>query len=305
MSMPQYPNTSSITRQTAINSIISSIAAEELALSHIINAEGEKIQYAVGTIEGLDIPSTIDEVLKVNKSVQSTLDTALENQILLAGKLSDALSTPVLSGPIGSIGPIGPQGPDEGPQGPQGPQGVQGATGPEGLPGAIGTTGPEGISGNAGDTGAQGLTGPTGSPAPPPPSLTAGFAVNTSGSILTILTGGTDIPLPNTKLLSSDITLNSSNTIFTVNTAGYYRISYHINTTAALAMGSRILINGASIPTSVIPVSLLSLSSFSNEFEVFLNGGSTIQLQMFTAILGLATLLSGSVGASVMIIRLS
>lgn len=44
MSQPQFPSTPDLNRQNAINQIISSIASEELALSHVINTEGEKIQ---------------------------------------------------------------------------------------------------------------------------------------------------------------------------------------------------------------------------------------------------------------------
>ena len=51
MSMPVFPNTN-ITRENAINQILSSIAMEELSLSHILNAEGEKIQHVLGTLTG-------------------------------------------------------------------------------------------------------------------------------------------------------------------------------------------------------------------------------------------------------------
>ena len=49
--MPVFPNTT-ITRENAINQILSSIATEELSLSHILNAEGEKIQHILGTLPG-------------------------------------------------------------------------------------------------------------------------------------------------------------------------------------------------------------------------------------------------------------
>lgn len=45
MSMPAFPEVSaSLTRDAAINQILSSIAMEELSLSHILNSEVEKIQ---------------------------------------------------------------------------------------------------------------------------------------------------------------------------------------------------------------------------------------------------------------------
>ncbi|MCL2620377.1 MAG: hypothetical protein FWD97_05515 [Defluviitaleaceae bacterium] len=78
-------------REDALNQIISSIAMEELALSHIFNAEGEKIQYAIGTLLGMNEPATVKEVLEINASVTKMLESALNFQILLKRKLRDAL----------------------------------------------------------------------------------------------------------------------------------------------------------------------------------------------------------------------
>ena len=44
MSMPSFPpNGADMTQEEALTMIIASIAMEELALSHILNAEGEKL----------------------------------------------------------------------------------------------------------------------------------------------------------------------------------------------------------------------------------------------------------------------
>lgn len=305
MSKPQFPQAPDIDREDAINQVISSIASEELALGHIINAEGEKIQYALGSIPGLAESATIAEVTEINASVGASLAGVLENQIILAGKLIQALQAPVFYGPVGPQGPPGPQGPDAGPQGPPGPQGPAGPDGPQGLPGPVGPAGPAGPQGDEGPAGVAGATGPPGAPAPvPPPSATAGFAANTTGGLISVLVAGTNIPFPDVKLLSSDITLTGGNTLFTVNTAGNYRISYHVNTTAAVLLGTRLVINGGVIPQSRIPPAL-TLSQFYNEIEVGLTAGATIQLQMYAPlIVGAATLLGGSLGASLMIIRL-
>lgn len=130
MSQPQFPLTPDLTRQDVINQIISSIALEEVALSHVINAEGEKIQYAVGTLPGLVNPATLADVLDINDSAGNLLSTVLENQILLNGKLADAMQAPVFPGPVGPIGPTGPVGSATGPTGPTGPIGTVGPAGP-------------------------------------------------------------------------------------------------------------------------------------------------------------------------------
>ena len=185
---------------------------------------------------------------------------------------------------------------------PAGPTGPTGPEGPEGLPGPVGAAGATGPTGLIGAAGAAGMTGAAGADAPtPPPSATAGFAANTVGGLIT---AGSNIAFPSTQLLSPNITLTSGNSLFTVNETGFYRISYHINTTAAVAMGTRLVINGANIPQSTIPPAL-TLSAFYNEIEIGLNAGDTIQLQMYATLVGVATLLGGGVGASLMIIRLS
>ena len=126
MSLPEF-ETSSISREDAINQIIASIAMEELSLSHFINAEGEKLQYALGTLSGATGPTaTIEEVLAINESIHSVLQSTLDNQVVLRNKLQDALSSAVLTGPTGPIGPTSPSG------GPTGPTGPTGSTEPTG-----------------------------------------------------------------------------------------------------------------------------------------------------------------------------
>ena len=142
-------------------------------------------------------------------------------------------------------------------------------------------------------------TGPTG----PNVTATSAYAANTGGTVITVILAGTLVPLPNAQLLSPDITVNGANTVFTVNTAGRYRLSYDINTTVALASGARLLINGAANTASTV-APLVSLSHFANEILLDLNAGDTVSLQMF-GIASVATLLPGSAGASLTILRLS
>ena len=367
MSMPTFPQIDPpLTREGSLNEIIASIAAEELSLSHILNAEGEKLQYVLGTLPGLGEAAALTEVMQINQSVQDTMSNIMEQQMLLSGKLSAAMTAPVLPGPAGPTGATGATGPAEGaagvtgttgPTGAEGPIGVvgatgltgatgpagaAGATGPTGADGAVGptgTTGPlgatgvtgptgptgadgavgatgatgptgadgaaglagvVGAAGAAGPTGATGLTGPTG---PTGPALSSAFAANTQGSSVLVALGGTPIALPNAQLLSPDITVNAGNTVFTVVTPGTYQISYHVNTTAALLMGTRLVINGTnSVPSTINPA--LSISNFENQIKVTLPANSTISLQLFTSIVGTAVLVSGGAGASLTIIRL-
>ncbi len=217
------------------------------------------------------------------------------------------------TGPTGSTGATGGTGPTgftgaTGVTGPTGFTGATGVTGPTGSTGAIGETGPTGITGATGVTGPTGSTGATGGTGPTGitgTSLTAtsGYASNTGGGVVAVIVGGTTISLPNEQNLSADITANAANTVFTVAPAGRYYISYHINLTAGLLVSSRILINGTP-PASSIIAPVASLANFNNSFIVTLPAGSTIQLQLF-GLLGAATLLGGSVGAALNIIRLS
>ena len=157
-------------------------------------------------------------------------------------------------------------------------------------------------SGATGATGATGVTGPTG-PTGVNVTATSAFAANTSGAALVIILAGVLVPLPDSQLLSPDITVNAGNTVFTVQTAGRYQISYDINTTVALASGTRLLINGAANTASTV-APLVSLSHFANEILLDLAAGDTISLQMF-GIASTATLLPGSAGASLTVVRLS
>ena len=96
MPMPTFPQIDPpLTREGSINGIISSIAAEELSLSHILNTQGEKLQYVLGTLPGLEKAADLEEVMKVNKSVQDTMSDVMEQQMLLTAKLSAAMKAPV------------------------------------------------------------------------------------------------------------------------------------------------------------------------------------------------------------------
>lgn len=98
--------------------ILASIAMEELGLSHIINAEGEKLQHVLGKHTDCGAPVIpVDQILEVNKSIKCLLDSVMQNQILLRSKMSE-----VLCAEDGKRGPPGPPGPP-GLPGPPGPAG--------------------------------------------------------------------------------------------------------------------------------------------------------------------------------------
>ena len=176
MSMPSFPQIDPpLTREGSLNEIIASIAAEELSLSHILNTEGEKLQYILGTLPGLEEAADLEEVMKANQSVQDTLSGIMEQQMMLTSKLNAALTAPIQPGPAGPAGPTGADGPAEGPTGPDGatgptgadgPIGATGATGPDGAAGADGAQGPAGPTGPTGADGPTGATGPTGADGP-------------------------------------------------------------------------------------------------------------------------------------------
>ncbi|WP_330583471.1 BclA C-terminal domain-containing protein [Paraclostridium sordellii] len=207
-----------------------------------------------------------------------------------------------VTGPTGATGAVGATGPT-GPTGLVGATGPTGPTGPTGLVGATGPTGPTGLVGATGPTGPTGLVGATGATGPTGSSVTDnyGYAANTSGSVIAVILGGTNIPLPNAQNLSS-VTVNGTNDVFTITNAGTYFIKYQVYTTAALLVNTRLIINGVANTASTISP-ILSLSSFSSEVIVNVGANTTVSLQMF-GLLGAATLLSGSGGAILSIIRL-
>lgn len=74
---------STTTRSQAVTDIIESVALEETALSHILNAEGEKIQKVVA-MEGV----TPEILLATNKSVESMVNAVSKLEMILHSKLT-------------------------------------------------------------------------------------------------------------------------------------------------------------------------------------------------------------------------
>ncbi|UOQ86651.1 hypothetical protein [Gracilibacillus salinarum] len=95
MSQSNIPNITpdiTIDREDVINLLLASIALEELGLAHIINAEGEKLQYVLGTLPGVSSPqATISDVLNMNNSVNQTIKTLTKKEWILENKLENIL----------------------------------------------------------------------------------------------------------------------------------------------------------------------------------------------------------------------
>lgn len=89
MSMPNVPDIKPeiiLNRSEVINLLLTSIALEEIGLSHIINAEGEKIQKILK-----EHCVSLHDALKINTSVERMLRNIIKNQMLLQFKLEDVM----------------------------------------------------------------------------------------------------------------------------------------------------------------------------------------------------------------------
>lgn len=95
MSMPNIPNLNpniDIDRNDAVNIILSSIGMEELSLAHLLNAEAEKIQFALGTLETAEgKPASIEQILETNRQAGKMVRDVIKNQMLLAMKMEDTV----------------------------------------------------------------------------------------------------------------------------------------------------------------------------------------------------------------------
>lgn len=86
----------SVSVEQTIPLLLSSIALEELALAHIINAEAEKLQFVLGTLGDTGVTLSPAEVslgdlLDVNASVQRTLRDVIKKEMLLEFKFENVL----------------------------------------------------------------------------------------------------------------------------------------------------------------------------------------------------------------------
>lgn len=90
MSMPSVPEMN-VNREDAVNLILSSIGMEELSLAHIVNAEAEKIQFALGTLSTATEAASLSDILSVNASAKRMLRDVIKNQMLISMKMEDTV----------------------------------------------------------------------------------------------------------------------------------------------------------------------------------------------------------------------
>jgi len=94
MSMPEFPPIDPcLSQENALNMILHSIALEEAALSHVINAEGEKVQAVVASVNANKkccLPD-MQKLLDVNQSVYDVLEQIKEIQMLLKSKMNSVI----------------------------------------------------------------------------------------------------------------------------------------------------------------------------------------------------------------------
>ena len=80
MSMPNLPDVQ-IDREDSLNTILASIGMEELSLAHLLNAEGEKIQIALGTLREGDSPFDVEDIYRINESARKMVRDTMMTQI--------------------------------------------------------------------------------------------------------------------------------------------------------------------------------------------------------------------------------
>lgn len=82
MSIPVIPNKG---RKEVINDILESIALEETAMAHIINAEGEKMQKVIAC--NFPNPEHFSDILEFQAGVSNLFEKLIQKQNILLEKM--------------------------------------------------------------------------------------------------------------------------------------------------------------------------------------------------------------------------
>lgn len=275
MSIPGIPNIDpkiTITRDDAVNLLLSAMAMEQLSLTQILAAEGDKIKYALGTLPGAGYESdvTMDELMTIDTSVKETLDTAIRLEMLLQSRLETLLQLPERSEERGPV--------------PSYPGLVVSKTSEEDEVEEIETANTDFGASELGSTS----------------MAINGFGANTRGAILRVVKEGIPIPLSDNQVLQGIFT-DEEHTAFIVPADGNYLITYVIQITEALPIHARIMINEEPYLPTVI-ASNGELASFTNTVLAPLAAGDAIALQLY-GFDGEAVLQTGA-GATLTIVKL-
>ncbi|MBY3620930.1 hypothetical protein HGO21_15365 [Acinetobacter sp. CUI P1] len=89
MSMPKIPDIEpniTLTRTQVIDMMLASVATEGLGLSHILNAQSEKILRFVN-----DEHTGVKDILQLNHSLDKVLRSVISSQFLIQLRLGDIL----------------------------------------------------------------------------------------------------------------------------------------------------------------------------------------------------------------------
>ncbi|MDA8442982.1 MAG: hypothetical protein M0Z55_11485 [Peptococcaceae bacterium] len=92
MSMPQIPEEKHRpTLEETVIDLLESIALEEIAISHLLNAEAEKTQVLVSKLCQDDSGNFLNELAKCNKTSCKMVDTVIIKEWLLLKKMETVL----------------------------------------------------------------------------------------------------------------------------------------------------------------------------------------------------------------------
>ncbi len=90
MGMPKFPEREKCPEvSTVVMQIIESVAVEELAIAHILNAEGEKLQEFVKKYACTDISTT--QFDKIGKNTTTLVNSLIVKEWILLNKLNSAM----------------------------------------------------------------------------------------------------------------------------------------------------------------------------------------------------------------------
>lgn len=92
MGMPEIPEAKHRPNlKNTVIDLLESIALEEIALSHIVNSEAEKIQAFIGKKGNFPFCSSGSDIIKFNKTTNQMMDTIAMKEWLLLKKLDRVL----------------------------------------------------------------------------------------------------------------------------------------------------------------------------------------------------------------------